>query len=445
MSDTGDEIYFLAVMAAMALAGLAALLLRDYVVKQHSKNLPVLPLGGPALLLRLAALSLFVGIGFCLWRGYLLFAIILTFVTAVACSAHTRRAGLAHRYEATLLDELAYTVERRLPLTDYFKAFAKEHFGDDIYLGKTVMARLSSGMPLSAALENTGILPLSALAPIRAAEEAGGAPLAAVLRRLSCEAKERARLFAGNALWIDYPFTVLSFWLALVGVPILMASKHISVLFRYMGVAAWWPVYLGYTKIGLFLTLGILIGLGEFIRLVYAPRQVRFVAFRQHFREKIWRATRLMPFLRKRFRHRSLARAARTLGAMLEAGVPLHTAGALVAVPEIAGPHRGSFEKLAARARDGAPWPVALRESGLPESFVTLAQAGAAAGDLPLALSSAAEWHESKARRIERWLSALLPCLAIVCCGVLVASIYIGVLYGINQLQTSLIPNGLAR
>ncbi|MCY3020423.1 MAG: type II secretion system F family protein, partial [Planctomycetota bacterium] len=147
-----------------------------------------------------------------------------------------------------------------------------------------------------------------------------------------------------------------------------------------------------------------------------------------------------LPLFRARLRQRSLARCARALGAMFESGMALPQACRHVAVPELAGPCAPAFARLAQATEEGRPLAEALRAARLPESFSALALAGAAGGEMALAMATAAEWHEARARRLDRIMATLLPCLTIPTTGLLVGCVYGGVFAAINAMRAAVIP-----
>jgi type II secretory pathway component PulF len=146
-----------------------------------------------------------------------------------------------------------------------------------------------------------------------------------------------------------------------------------------------------------------------------------------------------LPVLRTRERHRGLARAARTLGMLLEAGLTLPEACREIAVPELAGPYADAFHGLGQAARRGDPFESALRQSGLPDSFVALAAAGAVGGELPAALYTVADWHAARAERLDHRLAFAVPCITIPLAGLLVGAFQVYVFSGIAALQSQML------
>jgi type II secretory pathway component PulF len=149
-----------------------------------------------------------------------------------------------------------------------------------------------------------------------------------------------------------------------------------------------------------------------------------------------------LPVLRTRERHRGLARAARTLGMLLEAGLTLPDACREIAAPELAGPYADAFHELGQAALRGEPFESALRQSGLPDSFVVLAAAGAVGGELPAALHTVADWHAAKAERLDHRLAFAVPCITIPLAGLLVGAFQVCVFSGIAAIQRQMLMGG---
>ncbi|MCW8133455.1 MAG: type II secretion system F family protein, partial [Planctomycetota bacterium] len=152
-----------------------------------------------------------------------------------------------------------------------------------------------------------------------------------------------------------------------------------------------------------------------------------------------WLHARL-PVLGSHHYHACLARAARTLSALVAAEAPLHAALREAAHPEIAGPHARDLLQLAEGAERGVPLREGLAATRLPAGLKTLMVNGAEAGALAEALDLAAEWHETRARHLERFLHALLPCVTIPLVGAFVAAFYIPFLWMLFELKTHLPP-----
>jgi type II secretory pathway component PulF len=269
------------------------------------------------------------------------------------------------------------------------------------------------------------------LVAIRAGEAGGGQALPRVLRNVAIDLRTEATARSAFSAAIFYPFAV---WLVCMPMAVFVAvfilPKFQDIL-KCMGIA-WWKSGATVALFGMrFSFVLVLVPLVAAILSMPQPRNA--VA------EYVWRWTHAawagfqnaLPLLRARARQRCLARCARAIAAMVDCGVTFHEACRRVAEPELAGQYAGAFRCLAGATEKGRPLADALKEAGLPESFSALLLAGAAGGQLPLALSSAAEWYDARVQRINRIMAVAFPCVMIPLMGAIVGLIYVGLFHTI--------------
>jgi type II secretory pathway component PulF len=90
---------------------------------------------------------------------------------------------------------------------------------------------------------------------------------------------------------------------------------------------------------------------------------------------------------------------------------------------------------IGVRIERGEALSSALKNSGLPESFVCLTIAGAKGGTLAEAFVAAADWHASRADRLDRIFVAAMPCITIPLAGALVGLVYGSVFWQLTSIH----------
>lgn len=384
------------------------------------------------------------------------------FFAVVLVCALLRHDGIGHRRRmANVMQEVAEALRQALPLHEIFEALSVEQRGPFARDLRLVAERLRRGAPLSAALALPGFVPHHTLAAIRAGEAGGGRALPQLVRGAAADLRAGAAARSSVLVALYYPLAVWAFCLPMAAFLLVFIIPKFSDVLRHLpahfpsarfpaGVPApqitWWPAWHRATEIVVFVSVGVVSGVLLACYFAASGRGPGSGA-------SLWQRLRLLrlslwlqdclPLLRTRLRLRCLARSASTLGAMLECGVPLHQACREVAVPELAGPFARRFAAFARGIEQGQPLSAALRGSRLPESFTALAEAGAAGGQLPLALATAAEWHAARAQRFDRVFAVALPCLTIPLTGLLVGSLYGGLFAAMRVMHEALRPPGL--
>ena len=441
------------VVIGLGLLGIGSLYLRDYVRNRLRRGESFLPKWVLVILATLFVLGMLAlgatGIGILFWA---LFCAVLYYLSL-------DREAQRSQWQAGLLLELAEALRQRVALHRYFEALSVDNKVDRRVALASVAEQLRRGGSLSQALGQEGLLPVPALATLRAGEAGGGARLALIARHLGRELGAEGVRKTRLAACFTYPFAVcvmvgtvglflgtfvlpkFTYILDVMGClsrwgwpkPVVRWSRVEPWGWEFLRTSAGWPLLWQIFA----LPLGALV-LYLFLRLLFgvAHSGMRSRSWREAPPSPLgllWlRFKAGLPVLRTRERHRGLARAARTLGMLLEAGLTLPEACREVAVPELAGPYAGAFHELGQAALRGATFESALRQSRLPESFLVLAAAGAVGGELPAALFAVAEWHTAKAERLDQRLAFAVPCITIPLAGLVVGVFFLHVFTGIG-------------
>jgi type II secretory pathway component PulF len=348
------------------------------------------------------------------------------------------------RMTAALLEEVARCVENQLSLPDYFVALAHENRHNSKACCEDVVQRLRRGEKLSQALFTADLIPMPVAAALQAAESSGGGQLVAVFKRQSRQLSDDASLYTSVFFWMVYPIALWSVFLPMGIFIIYFAFPRIEDIRKSFDIISWWPTYTNWVSVGLY---GTAIVAFAWIFLTPVFNHQRFPAFVTRVFHPLYRRMILLlasttPLLSSRHRHRSLSRTAFAMGDLASERVPLPRICELVATNELAGPYASNIKALGEAAERGEPFQRCLEVSKLPESFVALANAGAAGGAFIQAMAAIAEWHAAKARQVERLILGIVPCFTIPLCGLMVGSFYIGIFLAFLEITKKTIPFG---
>ncbi len=321
------------------------------------------------------------------------------------------------RRVADLCGEIAQAIRCRVALDRFFDTISREHYTSTSL--KKVGERLREGSRLSSALGETDLLPPYGILAIQAGESAGGTPLADILQNLS-ESLRRENRCAASLLTAG--LTPLAGWIVTFAIGWTVFNLTWSRMndIRRTLLATCPP--------GLFIS-------DEFVQ--YLPSLslclIGVILIIISYKRSLTRGSNLSVFARivarlpifgNRLRHRCLARSCHALAAMTRSNVPMGEALRLVSHSGFSGPYGLSFRKLATDLEGGMPISTALQSAFLPDTLKTLMRSGAAGGALADAFAVAAEWHDSRAARLDHILVAAIPCLAIPITGLLVGGVY---------------------
>ena len=326
-----------------------------------------------------------------------------------------------------LCAEVAQAMHSRVPLDLFFDTITAEYYS--VKSLKRVGVRLREGLALSDALIDTGIFPPQALVAIRAGEESGGAALANILRNLSVSLRQENRSTANLLTALLAPLVGWSIALPLGWCVSTVLLGRITDCLRSLGhdTSGNFKV-----MVSLQFILGeALIGVGIAFVFFSYERTPRYAGVYAWLKQLFSR----LPVVGARYRHRCLARSCHALSAMAASGVPLWTALRLVGERDLSGPYATAFRTLADELEKGAPLHAALSNSALPPSVTCLLAAGASGGALPEGFAAAADWHDTRAWKLDNLTCALVPCIAVPLCGVVVGLVYGSVFMMITEIR----------
>src|SRR5207253_1079809 len=182
----------------------------------------------------------------------------------------------------------------------------------------------------------------------------------------------------------------------------------------------------GYWWIGALLTVGVIIGFRAFVR--SDEGRIAWDRFRL-----------VIPGYGRIIRHRYYAQFSRTLGTLMENGIPLLRS--LDLVTEIAG-NRFLESKLVEAKRavvDGATLSAALSAQHLfPDLFTDMLAVGEQTGRFAETMQTVADVYERELDRAVNIISALIPILIIVLIAIVVALIVFSILSAVFEMTHSL-------
>src|SRR3989454_5430739 len=182
----------------------------------------------------------------------------------------------------------------------------------------------------------------------------------------------------------------------------------------------------GYWWIGALLTVGVIVGFRAFVR--SDEGRIAWDRFRL-----------VIPGYGRIIRHRYYAQFARTLGTLMENGIPLLRS--LDLVTEIAG-NRFLERKLVEVRRaviDGATLSTALEAQNLfPDMFTDMMAVGEQTGQFARAMQTIADVYERELERTVKMISSLIPILIIVLIAIIVGFVVYSILSAVFEMTHSL-------
>ena len=351
--------------------------------------------------------------------AFLVFAILFLYFTfTVGADYSHERLG-----QAAILNEIATALKNGIPLSNFVSALAGDYGDETSVRLKRLAELLAQGRLLSDSLEDVQLVPKHAVLAVRAGESCGGHAIPKVLGRAAEELKSQSTLRASYTFWLYYSACMIVVCTAIILFECIFILPKFQEIFRAMklpSVGLTFPMAINWVANNALGPLGLLFVAS--VLLARNPRAKRFVG----------RVIAAVPVFGKHLRHRALARSARVMEALAEAGLSLPGMCRSVAAPEISGPYADSFAMLAARTDSGDSLNAVLPSTQLPDSFSWFAKAGTS-GDFITAMRAAAEYHDARAQHYERILATLLPCVVMLAGGSVVGFFYIVVL--LNQLK----------
>jgi len=296
---------------------------------------------------------------------------------------------------------------------------------------KTIVADLHDGKPLSLALgAHPRVFSDVYVAMARAGEESG--QLRELLSSVAEHYKRQADLEMRVRTALTYPVFMLVVGIATVFFILTFVMPRITVLFQGMGTTLPWPTVVIITlshfmgRAWPFVFLGVL----GFAILLRSSEQVRLI--------RRWGEGVLsrVPFVRDLLLKVDLQRFSRTLGLLLQAGVPILKAFE-TAIPTLMGTgiQRGMWQ-VHALVQSGEGFGEALRSSGVvPEVFARLVSVGEGTGEVAGTLGDIAESYEQEIDETIKSLTSLLEPLMILGIGLVVGFIVFAMLLPVFQMD----------
>lgn len=329
----------------------------------------------------------------------------------------------------TWCQELATLLDAGVPLPEALQALAEQSPAAEARTLRTLAEALQSGLPFSQALAADATAFGTLLPALAAASERTG-QLATVLRQHADYLGWLEKLQARMSRAALYP-------------ALLAGTGLVVVLFLLVGVL---PRFAGvFDGLATPLPWGsrMLLSLGQGLRdhagsalagLAVLGAVAAAAASRPGWRRRLWATLPHFPLVGERWRVLVLARLLRTLGLLLQAGVPVAAALPL-ARGVVAAPWQPGLDRATAHVESGLPLSQALSREGLDTPVVRrLLRVAEHSGRLPELLTRAAGFLDE---RIGRWADlateALSP-LLMLAIGLLVGGILVLMYLPIFQL-----------
>lgn len=296
---------------------------------------------------------------------------------------------------------------------------------------KDILTRVERGSSLTDAFaQHPRVFPRLYINMVRAGEEGGVLPV--TLRRL-VEFYERSIEFRAFLISSSiYPATLLVFGLMAMVTLALFVIPKFAAVFENAGKAMPPAAAFLIDASNTVQQYGLVI----IATLVVMSSAVWFYLQTPNGRQ--WRDTRLLqlPLLGDLMLKAHLSRSARTLGALLAAGVPIHKGLHLVAQLSDNGRINAALSGLerGLREGEGLAGPMS-RDAFFPPLLVNLVTVGEETGDLASMLSKIAERYDSDVRKAAKRFIALFEPLTIITMGILIGAIVVSMLSAIFSIN----------
>jgi type II secretory pathway component PulF len=336
------------------------------------------------------------------------------------------------RFVANVCAELSEAMRCGIALDKFFDTIVKNYYASKSF--RNVGAQLRTGMSLSEALEKTQVFPAYALLAIRAGETGGGSSLAKTLQNLSISLRNETRVSA-NLLTITL-IPILGWTLATVLCLGISSGRILDLLYlvRYGPAYSGFRTFsqlLNFTGCISFIVMGLVLILFSYEKILISGKMFLFIN----------RILYRLPIIGRRRHHRDLSRICHALDAMTNSKVPLWTAFRLVAQDELSGIYAPSLRLVADNLEKGVPMYEAIKTSDLPDSVTCLLISGAKGGVLADALAAAAEWHDSRALKLDRILLAMVPCVLIPMAGCIIGFVFGSLFWVLMEMRERVTPH----
>lgn len=282
----------------------------------------------------------------------------------------------------------------------------------------------------SALLEYPAVFSTLYVAMARAGEESGR--LRELLTNMTVYFRKQDEISSRIRSALAYPAFMLGVGVLTVFFILAFVMPRITVLFEGMNVPLPWPTVfiMGLSHLvgkgWLYLTGGI----------VLAVILLRSFDQTARLRRGFVQAATLVPFLKELAFKVDAERFARTLGLLLQSGIPILKA-LEVAAPTVSSDElKNALSLVHERVAGGAGFGDALREvSALPELFAQLIAVGEESGELAGTLMDIADSYEQDISEITKTLTTLLEPLMILLVGAIVGFIVFAMLLPIFQMD----------
>lgn len=297
-----------------------------------------------------------------------------------------------------------------------------------------IRERVKGGLSLSAALaQEQGLFAGLYLSLVQAGEAGGALPQS--LQQLS-EYLERSQALRGEIInALIYPAFLVAGVLGSLALLLAYVVPQFVPIFQDLGVPIPWMT-------------GFILGLGEFINrfglLMLAVLIMTGLLVAHLMGKPAWRLRRdrrllTWPVLGPLWQRIEAARLARTLGTLLQNGVPLLAALKIVADGASNRAIRARLRVAIESVKSGGALATALSDDGLlPDLALQMIRVGEEAGRLDDMLLKVAQVFDAEARRsIARLLAALVPTLTIVM-AVMVAFIMLAIMLPLMSLTANI-------
>ena len=294
-----------------------------------------------------------------------------------------------------------------------------------------IIMNLRNGRQLSLCLkDHPQAFPDIYVALVRAGEESGR--LKELLLSLSVYHRKQEEISSKVRGALTYPAFMLVVGVATVFFILSFVMPKISVLFVGMGTDLPWPTR-------------VVMGLSHALRLVWpvffvlafiGVLSVRFLSQAVGFQRRVRGFITSLPLIKGFAVKTDMERFSRTLGLLLESGIPILKA-LEIAVPTL--DHQPLRQELALcqeRVTGGASFGECLRESSyVPDIVAQLIAVGEESGELPGALRDIADTYEQEISETTKAATTLLEPLLILVVGLVVGFIVFAMLMPVFQMD----------
>ncbi len=332
---------------------------------------------------------------------------------------------------AVFTDHLAEFLRSGVPLLQSLELIQKEmrhpYFQEIL---RDVISRVRRGEGFAASLKQFPKIFSSYYTEFVEAGELSG-KLDYVLERLARAIEKELDLRAKVTMTLAYPLFVLGFGILTVIFLLIVIVPKIAVIYQDFGGDFPWTTKVVLALSRGFLDFGWIIGLiilaaGTFIgtKKTRAAKQIadRFVLY--------------IPYIQKIVLQSEIAHFSKTLGMLLEGGVPLMRSIVLARNTITNDLIKGKLHSVEKKVEEGKNFSETLRQCALfPELALNLVWVGESTGKLDHSLQKLGEIMEKEVDRLTKIMTTLLEPLIIIVIGLIVGFIIVSLLLPIFQMS----------